>query len=383
MDPTILARSPPSGQQPERVTRASGQRWPPSGTQLRWLLFLKKLLLREAVLRHELLELVEGVTCNVDRIALPAVFIEWNEDGTVVWDEVDAEAYVAVRIPLPQDEPPDLRQLVQASAGTCPDLALEMPGSLPFEALLLHQLVDLLRVVATQVQALNLLAMLVEEDEVRVVMGNEVDLQPSIGVSVARLLHEPAHLRQLIQASARAALHLCGPSALNRHGGGGGAFAVDIAFCLPIQEAQAEELHQVLALPAGDIRAQHAAVLLAALQLNCRRGPFLVLHLQAREERRLSLDKVVQVLVPVLLGRIRDEAGSAEALDRCLLPTAAQALLYYHQAAALSRLCKPLLKRMASAARQARRIEAQLRATRVLREAAGVTLPHLAGRLLC
>jgi hypothetical protein len=42
-------------------------------------------------------------------------------------------------------------------------------------------------------------------------MRDEIHLQSSVCVSMARVLDEPADLRQLVQASSGAALDLCGP----------------------------------------------------------------------------------------------------------------------------------------------------------------------------
>lgn len=76
-----------------------------------------------------------------------------------------------------------------------------MPGFLLLEALLHEERVDLIAGKVRQVDPLDFLAVLVEEDEVRVMMRNEVDLEPHIGVSMARILDESPSLRELIQPS--------------------------------------------------------------------------------------------------------------------------------------------------------------------------------------
>lgn len=100
---------------------------------------------------------------------------------------------VGVSVAHAEDEPPHLRQLVQASSAAATDLAAHRAGLLPPEALLLHEGVDLVEVEPAEVQPLDLLAMHVEEDEVRVVVRDEVDLcfsGPGINQDGGRLFCE-------------------------------------------------------------------------------------------------------------------------------------------------------------------------------------------------
>lgn len=177
---------------------------------------LEEHFLLEASTSKQLVELLEAVSGDVDLLLrLLPVLVIGDEDRAVVRNEIDLQANVRISVPLSQHEAPDFRQLVETSSRTSPDLALELPRFFPLEALVLHQLVDLVTSVPAQVEPFLLLPMLVEEDQIWVVMWYEIHLQTSIRVSVPRILHEAFDLRQLVQASAGASLHLGRPSARN------------------------------------------------------------------------------------------------------------------------------------------------------------------------
>lgn len=71
--------------------------------------------------------------------------------------------------------------------------------------------------VPSEVKAFDFLTVLIEEDKVRIMVRNEVDLQTFVRVSMARFFDEPAGFRQLIQSSSRATLNLCTVRALDDH----------------------------------------------------------------------------------------------------------------------------------------------------------------------
>lgn len=153
-------------------------------------------------------------------------------------NEVEPKPNVRVSITFTQDESPHLGELIQPSAAAGADLAPVLLGFFTFEALGDQQVMDLLSAVAPQIQTLHLLSMLVKEDQVRVVVGNEVHLQPHIGVSMPGLLDEATGLRQLVQASARTTLYLCTPSSSDTHA------AVHVI--LRRLQSQVQELNQVI-----------------------------------------------------------------------------------------------------------------------------------------
>eukprot|EP00437_Effrenium_voratum_P025819 CAMPEP_0181396810 /NCGR_PEP_ID=MMETSP1110-20121109/113_1 /TAXON_ID=174948 /ORGANISM="Symbiodinium sp., Strain CCMP421" /LENGTH=214 /DNA_ID=CAMNT_0023518533 /DNA_START=265 /DNA_END=905 /DNA_ORIENTATION=- len=161
---------------------------------------------------------------------------------------------------------------------------------------------DLLRGVTPQVQPLLLLAMLIEEHQVRIAVRDEVHLQAHVGVSMPGLFDEAPSLRQLVQASARAALDLRTPSSIPD----GSSRIIHVLFCG--LQAHVEELHQVVRLPVFDIRPEHAGPV-AGLQLDGRPGAGLVVHLQIPDARSFPLDEVMQILVSLLLSGICNESG--------------------------------------------------------------------------
>jgi hypothetical protein len=75
---------------------------------------------------------------------------------------------------------------------------------LPLEPLLLHESLELFIVVLAQVELLLLLALVVEKDQDRIVVGNEIQLQSHVGISIPELQDELPDLGQLVQASSRA-----------------------------------------------------------------------------------------------------------------------------------------------------------------------------------
>jgi len=166
-----------------------------------------------------------------------------------MWHEVEPKPNVRVSIAAPEDELPNLRQLIQASAAACADLALIFLRLLALEALGSHEVMDLLRAVTPQVQSLFLFAVLVEEHQVRVMVRDEVDLQSHVSVSVARLLDEAPSLRKLIQTSSGAALDLGTPGPTN------GAWC---GVVLRRLEAHVEKLDEVVRFPIFDIRSQNS-----------------------------------------------------------------------------------------------------------------------------
>jgi len=112
-----------------------------------------------------------------------------------MWDKVEPQPNVRISVPAAQHKFANLRQLIQASSRAGPDLTLVRASFLTLEALLSHEIMDLLQAVCSQVQSLFLLSMLVEEYEIRVVMRNEVYFQSKVCVSVAGLLDEAPCLR--------------------------------------------------------------------------------------------------------------------------------------------------------------------------------------------
>ena len=70
------------------------------------------------------------------------------------------------------------------------------------EALALHELVDLVRRHRCQVDAFQLLACIVLDDQVRLLPRLEVDDEPLVAVGVARLLDKALDLLQLVELSA-------------------------------------------------------------------------------------------------------------------------------------------------------------------------------------
>lgn len=162
---------------------------------------LEQLLPLEASLLHELLQTIEGVAADVEGFLLAPMLVVHDQDRAVVRNEVDPQPNIRVSVAPAQDELPHVGQLVEASSGARSDFALEMPRPLLLEALLPHQLVDLCSVEAAEVQALLLLPVLVKEYEVRVMMGDEIDLEPRVSVSVAGFFDEAPDFRQLVEAS--------------------------------------------------------------------------------------------------------------------------------------------------------------------------------------
>lgn len=112
-----------------------------------------------------------------------------------MWDEVDPDTNVSISIAPAQHKTANVRELIQASSRACADLCFVSSLLLLLEALGLHQLVDLVGTVTRHVNALHLLAVLVEEDQVRVVTRNEIQLQSCICISMARSFHKRPHLR--------------------------------------------------------------------------------------------------------------------------------------------------------------------------------------------
>lgn len=212
--------------------------------------WLEQLLLYEALLRHQLLQLHQGVVAHVNRLFLVAVLVKGVEHRRVVGHKVEPKPNVGVSVTMPKDELSNLRQLVQASAAAGANLPLVLLGLLALEALRSHEIVDLLQVVAAKIQPLLLLSVLVEEDKVRIVMRDEVHLQPNVGISVAGLLDEAPCLRELIQASAGAALDFSAPSSSD---------GSDFAFVLCGLQSHVEELNQVIGLPIFHVCTQNSS----------------------------------------------------------------------------------------------------------------------------
>lgn len=52
----------------------------------------------------------------------------------MVWDEVNPNSHISISVAAAQDKAADVRQLVQASSGASPNLALEVPCTLPLKA---------------------------------------------------------------------------------------------------------------------------------------------------------------------------------------------------------------------------------------------------------
>jgi len=109
--------------------------------------------------------------------------------------EVEYQSDIAVGIPFLMHKLPDLRKLVQASSWACADFCPGTSGPLATEPSLLHDPVDLIAGVAPQVEAFDLLPVLVEEDKVRIVVRDEVHLQSRVRVSMPCFLDEAAGLR--------------------------------------------------------------------------------------------------------------------------------------------------------------------------------------------
>jgi len=80
--------------------------------------------------------------------------------------------------------------------------AADLKQLLPLEAVGAAELLEAFEGIFADVYRLLLVALLVEQNEHRTVMGHKVDAHPNIGVSIASAKDEPTHLRQLIQASA-------------------------------------------------------------------------------------------------------------------------------------------------------------------------------------
>lgn len=175
-------------------------------------LSLQQHFLFEALLCHEFLHGLEVVTAEINILCLLPVFVEKVEHWRVMRYEVEPEPNVRVSVAPAQDELAELRQLVQASAGAGPDLTSECASLLALEALLGHKIMNLLQAVASKVQSFLLLSMFVEENQIRVVVRDEIYFQSSVSVSVAGLFDESPSLRQLVQASAGAALNFSTPS---------------------------------------------------------------------------------------------------------------------------------------------------------------------------
>mmetsp|Transcript_54628 Transcript_54628/g.171521 ORF Transcript_54628/g.171521 Transcript_54628/m.171521 type:complete len:264 (-) Transcript_54628:262-1053(-) len=231
---------------------------------------------------------------------------------------------------------------------------LHLKQLLPHEAVRGHQVLELLEVQGAHVDLLLVVALLVEEHEDRTVVRDEVDPEPHVCVSVPFGQHEPPHLRQLVQASSGAALHLGRPRTLDCH------LHLGLLPDLCCTQALFEELIKVVALPTGDVRTDNALGLLVVLQLNGRHGALQVLHLQAGEERRLTLDEVVQVLISLLLASISDEASDAKTLDLLRLLATAKALLHDGLLAA-TLLLQALAQQPAGAAAESLGVEALVR----------------------
>lgn len=109
--------------------------------------------------------------------------------------------------------------------------------------------------VAAKIQALEFLTVLVEEHEVWVVVRDKVDLQSLVRVSMARILDELPYLRQLVQASPRAALYLRRPRANHADA----LVVLAVIASVGLIQAFREEVEDVVALPASDIRSEHTA----------------------------------------------------------------------------------------------------------------------------
>lgn len=135
----------------------------------------------------------------------------------VMRDKIDANTHIAISIATAQHKTSDIWQLVQSSARASANLTFEALALLPAKTFSLHQLMDLICGVSSQIQTLLLFTMLIEENEIRIVSRNEIDFQPCISVSVSRLFHESPDFRQMVQASARTCLHFCSVSSLRRH----------------------------------------------------------------------------------------------------------------------------------------------------------------------
>eukprot|EP00933_Yihiella_yeosuensis_P010064 TRINITY_DN116307_c0_g1_i1.p1 TRINITY_DN116307_c0_g1~~TRINITY_DN116307_c0_g1_i1.p1 ORF type:complete len:104 (-),score=6.53 TRINITY_DN116307_c0_g1_i1:216-527(-) len=97
--------------------------------------------------------------------------------------KVDPHSSISISITFAENPLSNLRELIQTSARASADLAPKYLLFLFLEALLLHQVVDLLQLKPAKIYSLHLLAMLVKENQVRVVSWNEVHLQSSISVS--------------------------------------------------------------------------------------------------------------------------------------------------------------------------------------------------------
>jgi len=113
----------------------------------------------------------------------------------VVRHKVYFKGHIGISVATAQHERPDIWQLIQASARASSNFTLHLTRALPCKFLGYHQLVDLICGVASQIQPLNLLSMLVEENEIRVVPRNEVELQPFVSISVAGRLDERPDFR--------------------------------------------------------------------------------------------------------------------------------------------------------------------------------------------
>jgi len=66
------------------------------------------------------------------------------------------------------------------------------------EPFFLNQLLESIEPILRHVELLHFLAVIVEDDELWMVMRNEIELQPHIRVSVARVQHEAPDLSQPI-----------------------------------------------------------------------------------------------------------------------------------------------------------------------------------------
>lgn len=167
---------------------------------------LEQHLLHEAPASKQFVELVEIVPAHIDFVFVLSLFAKRHKHGVVVWNEIDPDTNVGVSVTFAQYKTPDVRQLVQTSSRTSSDFTVDFPGSLSQKAFVLHEAVDLVATVASQIKPFHLFAVLVEEDQIWIVVRDIVHLQAMIRVSVARILYESACFRELVQASSRAAL---------------------------------------------------------------------------------------------------------------------------------------------------------------------------------
>jgi hypothetical protein len=172
----------------------------------------------------------------------------------VVRNVVDSNANVHVGIARLLDEATHIRKLIQTSSRTGSNLSF-VGSRLPLlKAFLFHQSVNLIAIEVSQIQALNFFAMLIKEDQIRIVVRDEIDFQSPVRVSMSRRLDELSHLRKLVEASSGAALHLGCPSPLWANGP---ALGLELILSLGLQTL-AEKLIQMLALPPHNVRTYHS-----------------------------------------------------------------------------------------------------------------------------